>query len=104
MEVIYEELVHVKALSHLSSLVKKELAKVLLFEAHPYKNTISTTIKFAVVSLFLKYYAAFHIYFDLINISGIFPIIYFLGIFWIYLYDTVYFDLLLLSQTPLTSL
>ena len=32
---------YILALSHLSSLVKKELAKVLLFEAHPYKNTIS---------------------------------------------------------------
>ena len=37
----------VLALSHLSSLVKKELAKVLLFEAHPYKNTISNHIKTA---------------------------------------------------------
>jgi Rap guanine nucleotide exchange factor 4 len=41
LDVIYEELVHVKALSHLSSLVKKELAAVLLFEAHPYSDTTS---------------------------------------------------------------
>lgn len=41
LDIIYEELVHVKALSHLSSLVKKELAAALLFEAHPFKNTIS---------------------------------------------------------------
>jgi len=31
---IYEELVHIKALSHLSSMVKRELAGVLVFEAH----------------------------------------------------------------------
>jgi Rap guanine nucleotide exchange factor 4 len=36
LDSIYEELVHVKALSNLSSVVKKELAAVLLFEAHPY--------------------------------------------------------------------
>lgn len=41
LEIIYEELVHVKALSHLSSLVKRELAAVLLFEIYPYQNTIS---------------------------------------------------------------
>ncbi len=41
MDIIYEELVHVKALSNLSSLVKKELASCLLFEAHPYADTIS---------------------------------------------------------------
>lgn len=29
-----------KALSHLSSLVKRELASVLIFEAHPYKGEI----------------------------------------------------------------
>ncbi|RNA01574.1 Rap guanine nucleotide exchange factor 4 [Brachionus plicatilis] len=42
LDIIYEELIHVKALSHLSSLVKRELASVLLFEAYPYHNTIDT--------------------------------------------------------------
>ena len=40
LEIIYDELLHVKALSHLSSLVKRELASVLIFEAHPFKNEI----------------------------------------------------------------
>ena len=40
LEIIYDELLHVKALSHLSSLVKRELAGVLIFEAHPFKGEI----------------------------------------------------------------
>ncbi|RNA01575.1 Rap guanine nucleotide exchange factor 4, partial [Brachionus plicatilis] len=43
LDIIYEELIHVKALSHLSSLVKRELASVLLFEAYPYHNTIGNS-------------------------------------------------------------
>lgn len=31
---IYDELLHIKALSHLSTMVKRELASVLVFEAH----------------------------------------------------------------------
>jgi len=34
LEMIYEELLHIKALSHLSTMVKRELAGVLEFEAH----------------------------------------------------------------------
>ncbi len=40
LDIIYEELVHIKALSHFSSLVKKELAAYLYFEAHPFKDTV----------------------------------------------------------------
>ncbi|CAF0883074.1 unnamed protein product [Didymodactylos carnosus] len=40
LEIIYDELIHVKALSHLSSLVKRELAGVLVFEAHPFKSKV----------------------------------------------------------------
>jgi Rap guanine nucleotide exchange factor 4 len=40
LEIIYDELLHVKALSHLSSLVKRELAGVLIFEAHPFKGEV----------------------------------------------------------------
>jgi Rap guanine nucleotide exchange factor 4 len=40
LEIIYDELLHVKALSHLSSLVKRELASVLIFEAHPFKGEL----------------------------------------------------------------
>ncbi|XP_068600279.1 rap guanine nucleotide exchange factor 3 [Brachionichthys hirsutus] len=35
LEVIYEELLHVKAVAHLSTSVRKELAAVLVFESHP---------------------------------------------------------------------
>jgi len=34
LELIYDELLHIKALSHLSTMVKRELAGVLMFEAH----------------------------------------------------------------------
>ena len=40
LEIIYDELLHVKALSHLSSVVKRELASVLIFEAHPFKGKV----------------------------------------------------------------
>ncbi|CAF4240875.1 unnamed protein product, partial [Adineta steineri] len=43
LEIIYDELLHVKALSHLSSLVKRELAGVLIFEAHPFKGEVLFT-------------------------------------------------------------
>ncbi|XP_023660789.2 rap guanine nucleotide exchange factor 3 isoform X1 [Paramormyrops kingsleyae] len=40
LEVIYEELLHVKAVAHLSSSVRKELAAVLLFESHAKAGTV----------------------------------------------------------------
>ena len=40
LDIIYDELLHIKALSHLSSLVKRELANVLIFEAHPFKDEV----------------------------------------------------------------
>lgn len=40
LELINEELVHIEALSHLSSSVKKELASVLIFESHLLANTV----------------------------------------------------------------
>lgn len=40
LDIIYEELINIKALSHLPSLVKKELSAYLFFEAHPYQNTV----------------------------------------------------------------
>ncbi|CAF2852827.1 unnamed protein product [Rotaria sp. Silwood2] len=43
LEIIYDELLHVKALSHLSSLVKRELSGVLIFEAHPFKGKVLFT-------------------------------------------------------------
>lgn len=35
LETVYEELLHVRALAHLSSSIKRELAAVVMFEAHP---------------------------------------------------------------------
>uniref|UniRef100_A0A803T8C1 Rap guanine nucleotide exchange factor 4 n=1 Tax=Anolis carolinensis TaxID=28377 RepID=A0A803T8C1_ANOCA len=40
LEIIYEELLHIKALSHLSTTVKRELAGVLVFESHPKAGTV----------------------------------------------------------------
>ncbi|KAG1714594.1 Rap guanine nucleotide exchange factor 4 [Nymphon striatum] len=40
MEIVNEELSHLKALSHLSSSVKKELASVFVFESHLHKDTV----------------------------------------------------------------
>uniref|UniRef100_A0A3B3RRE0 Rap guanine nucleotide exchange factor 4 n=1 Tax=Paramormyrops kingsleyae TaxID=1676925 RepID=A0A3B3RRE0_9TELE len=40
LEIIYEELLHIKALSHLSTSVKRELAGVLIFEAHAKAGTV----------------------------------------------------------------
>ncbi|XP_063842158.1 LOW QUALITY PROTEIN: rap guanine nucleotide exchange factor 4-like [Scylla paramamosain] len=39
-ELIYEELLHLKALSHLSNTVKRELASVIKFESHSREGTI----------------------------------------------------------------
>nr|XP_057906635.1 rap guanine nucleotide exchange factor 3 [Doryrhamphus excisus] len=40
LEVIYEELLHIKAAAHLSTSVRKELAAVLLFESHAKAGTV----------------------------------------------------------------
>ncbi|XP_034446096.1 rap guanine nucleotide exchange factor 3 isoform X2 [Hippoglossus hippoglossus] len=40
LEVIYEELLHVKAAAHLSASVRKELAAVLVFESHAKAGTV----------------------------------------------------------------
>ncbi|KAL4635836.1 rap guanine nucleotide exchange factor 4 [Arapaima gigas] len=40
LEIIYEELLHIQALSHLSTSVKRELAGVLIFEAHAKAGTV----------------------------------------------------------------
>ncbi|XP_034042266.1 rap guanine nucleotide exchange factor 4-like isoform X1 [Thalassophryne amazonica] len=40
LEIIYEELIHIKALSHLSTTVKTELAGVLIFESHEKAGTV----------------------------------------------------------------
>ncbi|XP_062862710.1 rap guanine nucleotide exchange factor 4 isoform X2 [Trichomycterus rosablanca] len=40
LEIIYEELLHIKALSHLSTTVKRELAGVIVFESHAKAGTV----------------------------------------------------------------
>ncbi|XP_051564050.1 rap guanine nucleotide exchange factor 4-like isoform X2 [Myxocyprinus asiaticus] len=40
LEIIYEELLHIKALSHLSTTVKRELTGVLIFESHSKAGTV----------------------------------------------------------------
>ena len=50
LDIIYDELLHIKALSHLSSLVKRELASVLIFEAHPFKGEICKEQKTKILS------------------------------------------------------
>ena len=40
LEIIYEELVHIRALAHLSTTVKRELASIIAFESHPRADTV----------------------------------------------------------------
>lgn len=40
LELVYEELLHVKALTNMSSVVKRELASVIRFEEHQYVGTV----------------------------------------------------------------
>ncbi|KAM4727765.1 rap guanine nucleotide exchange factor 4-like isoform 1-T1 [Anableps anableps] len=40
LEIIYDELLHIKALSHLSNTVKRELASVVIFESHAKAGTV----------------------------------------------------------------
>ncbi|ENN75507.1 hypothetical protein YQE_08056, partial [Dendroctonus ponderosae] len=47
LEIIYEELLHIRALSHLSNSVKREIASVIVFEAHPKAGTVFYATKIA---------------------------------------------------------
>ncbi|XP_071484074.1 rap guanine nucleotide exchange factor 4-like [Diadema antillarum] len=40
LEIIYEELLHIKALAHLSTMVKRQLTSVLVFECHEKAGTV----------------------------------------------------------------
>uniref|UniRef100_A0AAX7TA02 Rap guanine nucleotide exchange factor (GEF) 4 n=1 Tax=Astatotilapia calliptera TaxID=8154 RepID=A0AAX7TA02_ASTCA len=40
LEIIYDELLHIKALAHLSNTVKRELASVVIFESHAKAGTV----------------------------------------------------------------
>lgn len=40
LELVFEELLHIAALSHLSTSIKRELASIIVFEAHCFAGTI----------------------------------------------------------------
>lgn len=40
LQLVYEELLHVKALTHLSTMVKRELASVVFFEQHQHAGHV----------------------------------------------------------------
>lgn len=40
LELVFEELVHISALSHLSTSIKRELASIIVFEAHAAAGTV----------------------------------------------------------------
>jgi len=40
LELVFEELVHIAALSHLSTSIKRELSSIIVFEAHAQAGTI----------------------------------------------------------------
>lgn len=65
LELVFEELVHIAALSHLSTSIKRELSSIIVFEAHAQagticeyhiKLTISSSIKnsFTLINLQIK--------------------------------------------------
>lgn len=40
LELVFEELLHISALSHLSTSIKRELATIIVFEAHAAAGTV----------------------------------------------------------------
>lgn len=40
LELVFEELLHIAALSHLSTSIKRELASIIVFESHAQAGTI----------------------------------------------------------------
>lgn len=57
LEIIYEELVHIRALSHLSTTVKRELANIIVFESHPRAETVRKFRRSDIFFLFKKDFA-----------------------------------------------
>lgn len=56
---IFDELMHIKALSHLSNSIKKELASVVAFESHPKSGTLSERDKISLCLLMRLQIAVF---------------------------------------------
>lgn len=50
-EIIYEELLHIRALAHLSNSVKRELASVIVFEAHPKAGTVCKSFCLFIITI-----------------------------------------------------
>ena len=48
LELVFEELLHIAALSHLSTSIKRELASIIVFEAHAYAGTIRKYIHLSI--------------------------------------------------------
>ena len=40
LELVFEELLHIPALSHLSTSIKRELASIIVFESHAQAGTV----------------------------------------------------------------
>lgn len=40
LELVFEELLHISALAHLSTSIKRELASIIVFEAHAAAGTV----------------------------------------------------------------
>lgn len=49
LELVFEELLHIAALSHLSTSIKRELSSIIVFESHAQAGTICKLFKYFVV-------------------------------------------------------
>lgn len=45
LELVFEELLHIPALSHLSTSIKRELASIIVFESHVQAGAICKSIR-----------------------------------------------------------
>lgn len=52
LELVFEELLHIAALSHLSTSIKRELASIIVFEAHAHAGTIRKYIYALVINVY----------------------------------------------------
>lgn len=45
LDLVFDELLHIPALSHLSTSIKRELASIIVFESHPKSGTVREYFK-----------------------------------------------------------
>ncbi len=62
LELVFEELMHIPALSHLSTSIKRELSKIIVFESHPSSGTVCMFITVLNRIMLAPIYAQFFIY------------------------------------------